>query len=142
MIKTKFAFILFCVLLVLKFPYSIFFLGFDTLTSLIPGWHTNVFGVQLISDFFIFFMLTISVFLYWKLYKNRSEISLKHFLIHLVFTIPPVIFSSSDFFEVFTLNSFDPEDYFRKIYLVICSITFLFVIGQILFWRYYIKITR
>ncbi|MCR4030072.1 MULTISPECIES: hypothetical protein [Flavobacterium] len=142
MIKTKYTFIIFVVLLVLMFPYLILFVGSDFLSSLVPGWNTSFFGGAFINDLFIFIVLSISVYLYWKLSKNKTEISLKHFLIHFLLTIPAIIFSKSDSFELIEFDSLNPENFIWRIYFVIYFLTALFFIGQILFWRYYTKITR
>lgn len=139
MIKTKYAFIIFLVLLVLMFPYFIFFVGFDSLSSLVPGWNTNLFGGVIINDLFIFIVLSISVYLYWKLSKNKTEISLKHFLIHFLFTIPAIVFSKTDSFELIKFDPLNPENFIWRIYFVIYFLTALLFIGQILFWRYYTK---
>lgn len=141
-IKTKYAFMIFSILLVLMFPYFIFFLGINSLSSLVPGWNTNVFGSLIISDLFIFFVLNISVYLYWKLYRKMTEISLKYFIIHFVLTIPLIFFSGTDFFEINTSDQLDPENFIRNFYLASYSLTFIFFVGQIFFWIYYKKITQ
>ena len=86
MIKTKIAFTVFLLLSLIIFPYYIFFLQSDFLSSIVPGWNTTIVSGQIISNFIKFIALFITTICYWKLLKIDNKISLKKFLIHFAFT--------------------------------------------------------
>ena len=82
--NTRIAFFIFLTLSVTIFPYYIIYLQSDFLSSIIPGWNTDIVGIKIVSNLIKFVILGIITFHYWKLSKLTKEISYKKFLIHLV----------------------------------------------------------
>lgn len=142
MIKTKLAFATFLLLSIIIFPYYIIYLQSDYLSSMVPGWNTNIYPGEMMGDLLKFMILSVSVYFYWKLSKNIKEISFRRFLIHLALTFPAIIISKVSFYEFFSFTIFDSERIIGKTHLIVYFITatnILFFLSQMFFWRYYIK---
>jgi|GEM_PF-1763221 len=145
MIKTKTAFIIFLFLSIIIFPYYIIYLNSDSLSSIVPGWNTNVTAIRIISNLIKFLILSIVSFYYWKLSKTSNEINFQKFIIHLVLTIPAVIVAKLNLYEFVTLNLHDPDIFLSQIQMVVYINTFiniLFFVGQILFWVFYFRFQK
>lgn len=142
MIKTKTAFLIFVILCIIIFPYhiAILFIHSDSLSSLIPGWHTTIFPGQIIANLIKFLILFLGTFFYWKLSKIIADLDLKKFLIHFFLTIPAIFVGRISLYELLDFNLAGAETLISRIQIVIYTNTFiniLFFIGQILFWRFY-----
>ncbi|CAM3514354.1 DUF2569 domain-containing protein [Flavobacterium chungbukense] len=145
MIKTKYVFLVFFVLALIVFPYYIIYLSSDFVSSIVPGWNTTIVSGQIISNLIKFVALLITTICYWKLSKINNQIILKSFLIHFTLTIPAVFISRMSLYELITSISFNPENFVNRISLIIfinICLNILFCIGQIIFWRFYIKSKR
>lgn len=146
MIKTKAAFFIFILLFILLFPYSIIpFISSDSLYSLIPGWHTTIFPVKIISNLFKLLILSITTIFYLKLTKATVQINFKKFLIHFLLTIPAVFIGMVNFYKLTDFNYLNTQSFISHIQFVvfinICA-NILFFIGQILFGIQYFKIKK
>lgn len=145
MIKTKYAFLVFFVLALIVFPYYIIFITSDLLSSIVPGWNTNVVSGRIISNLIKFVALLITAICYWKLSQINDQITFKRFLIHLALTIPAVLISRISLYEVISPVSFNPENFVNRIQIVVVvniCLNILFFVGQITFWRFYIESKR
>lgn len=145
MIKTKSAFLTFAILCVIIFPYYIIHLQSDFLSSIVPGWNTSIIPQRIISNLIKFFILIISVYLYFKLSKISEQINFKKFIFHFLLTLPAVVISKLNVYKMLDFNSFNPEGFLSQIQIVVllnivCNI--LFFISQILFWRFYFKFKK
>lgn len=145
MIKTKYAFLTFLVLALITFPYYIIYLSSDFLSSIVPGWNTTIVQGRVISNLLKFVALLITTICYWKLSKINDHIILKSFLIHLGLTIPAVFISRISLYELLSSVSFNPESFVNRIRIIIfINICFniSFFVGQIIFWRFYLRTKR
>lgn len=145
MIRTKTAFMVFLILSLIIFPYYIIYLQSDFLSSLAPGWNTNIFPGEIMGDLFKFLILIVTVYFYWKLSAILKEFSFNFFLIHFIFTLPAIIISKISFYEFFNFNPLDTEKIIQKTHIIVYGITLiniLFFISQALFWRFYLKTER
>jgi len=139
MIKTKIVFIIFILLSIFIFPYSFLFLKIDFISSITPGWNTTIYHYgALIKSFF----LMISAFFCWKLSKVINEINIKKIALYLLLTMPAVIITKLNLFELFNFNSTNPENFMKQIQIIVLIKIFtniLFISVQIMFWVYYKK---
>lgn len=147
MIKSKIAFIFFAFLTAFTFPYSYlpFILNSDFFSSLIPGWHTDIYPYPLIPALIKFLFLIVTSIFHWKLSKITNEINLKKFLIHFLLTVPGIIFSKINLYELLYSDSSQPENFMYEIQAVVCIrvlANILFFLGLILFGIYYKKIKK
>ncbi|TDW52052.1 hypothetical protein EV144_101732 [Flavobacterium sp. 270] len=141
MIKTKTAFIIFIVLLLFAFPYSIILSSFDSdfLSSIIPGWNTTIYPSGAVVKFFI--LLFVCIFL-WELSKISTDVSVKKAIIYFLLTIPAILAAKLNLYEIFNFNSDNPENlivHIKVITFITVFINTIFYLGQILFWIYYKK---
>jgi hypothetical protein len=132
-------FLAFLVLLVLTIPFSS-----DFATSVIPGWHTTIFSPYFIWQLIIIFLLLLSTIGYWLLSKRIDKINWRLFAFHFILTIPMLTFLK---FPTIFLNI--DQTYQEKIIKVISLqrkliplVWTLFIIGQVLFVIYFIRITN
>jgi hypothetical protein len=144
MIKTKTAFIIFILLSIIIFPYYIVVITInsDFFNSIIPGWNTNIIGGRIILNLIKFLILSIVTFYYWKLSRVTTVIQLKKFTIHLLLTIPAVLISKINLYDLLHFNSIDPEIFMSQLRIIIninIFLSFLFLLGQILFWIFYFR---
>ncbi|MEZ0129091.1 hypothetical protein AB9T88_04650 [Flavobacterium sp. LBUM151] len=147
MIKTKTALLIFIALTVIIFPYYILILGidFDFFNSIIPGWHTTIIPIRIISNLFKFLVLIIVSFYYWRLSRVVNEIDLKKFIIHFLLTIPAVLIAKMNVYDFVTTDLYNPESFLSVIQMVIFINIFtniLFFVGQIFFGIFYARTHR
>jgi len=145
MVKTKTAFLIFVLLSIIIFPYYILYLNSDFLSSKVPSWNTDIFGLRIVSNLIKFIVLSVVSFYYWKLSKNTEKIDLKKFTIHLSLTLPAILAANLNVYEFVEMNLHDPESFLSQIKMVIYINTFiniLFFLGQILFRIFYVKFQR
>ncbi|MFB9080041.1 hypothetical protein ACFFLS_09120 [Flavobacterium procerum] len=143
--KIKTAFRIFLALSLVLFPYDIIYLQSDFLSSLVPGWNTNITTGRITANLIKFVFLTISTVLYWRLSQIAKSMSLKKFMIHLGFTLTGVLLSKFSLYEILYFNSLTAVDFVNSITIVVVLnilLNILFFTGQILFWRFYIQSKR
>jgi len=143
MIRTKTAFFIFLILCIILFPYWIIYLQFDYLSSIVPGWNTTIITGQIISNTSKFLILTVITIYYWKLSSNTNQLNFKKFLVHFLMTIPAVFIERISLYELLNFNSLNANSFVNWIQIIFfinicCNI--LFIIGQILFGIYYVKL--
>lgn len=143
MIRTKTAFFIFLILCIILFPYWIIYLQFDYLSSIVPGWNTTIITGQIISNTSKFLILTVITIYYWKLSSNTNQLNFKKFLVHFLMTIPAVFIERISLYELLNFNSLNADSFVNWIQIIffinICY-NILFIIGQILFGIYYVKL--
>jgi hypothetical protein len=148
MITSKTAFIIIIAFLcIIVFPYyiAILLINSDFLSSIIPGWNTNIVDLRIVSNLIKFLVLSIVSFYYWKLSKNTENIDLKKFTIHLSLTLPAILAGNFNVYKFVEMNLYNPESFLSQIKMVIYINTFiniLFFSGQILFWIFYVKFQK
>ncbi|SEP34983.1 hypothetical protein SAMN05444671_1025 [Flavobacterium sp. CF108] len=145
MIKSKLAFIIFLILLLILFPYYIIYLQSDYLSSMIPGWHTDFVSGKATSSLIKSIILFITTICYWKLSKITGELNLKKFLIHFLMTFPAVFIGRLNVFELLDLHSLDADSFVNLIQIIVfinICINILFFAGQILFGLHYQKLKK
>lgn len=145
MIKTKTAFIIFTFLTAFTFPYLYLPLIFnsDFFASLIPGWNTVIYDYPLLPALIKFLFLIVASIFYWKLSKITNEINLRNFVIHFSLTVPGIIFSKINLYQVLYSSPSEPENFMSEIQTVVfirIVANILFFVGLILFGIYYKKI--
>ena len=145
--RTKTAFIIFAFLCIIVFPYYIIIvsLNSDFFNSIIPGWHTTIVSGQIIANLLKFIILSIITFYYWKLSKITEQINYRKFLIHFSMTIPTVLFTKIDLYDIFHFDSRDPNYLVNQIQALAYAHIFfniLFFVGQILFWIFYVRFRK
>ena len=143
--NTRIAFFIFLTLSVTIFPYYIIYLQSDFLSSIIPGWNTDIVGIKIVSNLIKFVILGIITFHYWKLSKLTKEISYKKFLIHFGLTFPGVLLGKINLYDLLNFNTVNPEDIIHQIQIVVYIHVFmniLFFVGQILFWIFYVRFLK
>lgn len=144
MIKVKIALIVFLGLSLLVFPYYIVYLQSDFLSSIVPGWNTNIQSGKLVINLIKFLFLAITAFLYWKLYKIKEEIKFKNFVIHFLLILPAVLVSKINLYNLLNFHSINPEIFIEQIQVIIWINSFanlLFFSGFIWFIFLYKKLT-
>ncbi|MBE8724092.1 hypothetical protein [Flavobacterium hungaricum] len=144
MIKVNSILVVFAAFLLLLFPYYIVYLQSDFLSSIVPGWHTDLEGGKLILDLLKFLFLAITTFRYWKLSKIKKEIELKNFVIHCSIILPAVLLSKINLYNLLNFHSAAPDSFIKQIQLIIwinSSANILFFSGFIWFLIFYKKLT-
>jgi hypothetical protein len=144
MIKTKRVFIIFAAITVIVFPYYIFIISIDSdfINSMIPGWHTSIIQIKIISNLFKFLILTVVSFYYWKLSKIINEIDSKKFIIHVSLTIPAILLAKLNVYDFVKTTLNTPESFLSIIQMIVFINIFfniLFFIGQVFFGIFYIR---
>ena len=143
MVKTKIAFITFLILLIYLIPFSYLFYWNDFLTSIIPGWDTNIVFYKLFATGIKFLILFFVTIYYWKLKKKNINVDKRLFFLHLFLTMPSIIiskFSLAIFFDFQTQNVQKFSDDLMRMNIITFTINALFFITQILFFIYYFRI--
>ena len=135
MVKTYIPFLAFLALLLLTIP-------FPFATSVVPGWHVTV-----LPPLFIWTSILAIVFIfvaigYWLLNQHAKPISWTFFIIHLLLTLPAVIFIKlpTIFLEFDTTNQ---EILLHRLSIRMAFIPWawvLFTIGQIIFLVSFVRI--
>lgn len=147
MIKTKTAFIIFIALTLIIFPYYILILSIDSdfLNSIIPGWHTTIIPISIISNLFKFLVLIIVSFYYWRLSRVVNEIDLKKFIIHFLLTIPAVLIAKLNVYDFVRTDLYSAKSFLSVIQTVVFINIFfniLFFTGQVFFGIFYKRTNR
>lgn len=132
-------FLAFLILLLLTIPFSI-----DFATSVVPGWHTTIFPPYFIWGLIAFIVLLLVTIGYWLLSKRTDKINWTLFAIHFLLTIPTIIFLK---FPTILLDVqlTDQDKLIRAIEFRMKLIPIawtLFIVGQILFLIYYVRIIK
>jgi len=131
-------------------PFFIFSLLFtltipffpETATIVGPGWHTTILPQYSLTTLVISFIVLIVTIAYWRLTKRVNKINLPLFILHLILTIPVVLFVRAPFL-LFNINGNDLTVLNRQVTYttaLIATIFLLFVVGQTLFAVYYLRI--
>jgi hypothetical protein len=142
MIKTKVPFIIFSILLLLLFPFSVLFIKSDSVSSMIPGWNSTINSFWILATIIKFITLSIVVLMYWKLSKVGKKIGVKFFVLHLMFTIPSILNSKIPFqsFIEFDNNNIQKTiSEIETVNLIVIASNIVFIIGQVIFGFYYFK---
>jgi len=127
----------FLVLLLLAIPYP-----FDATTSVEPGWRTIIYPLYFIWLLAFAISLLFIIIGYWLLSKRVDKINCTLFIFHFVLTVPTLKFMKfpSIFLNFGLLNQ---EDLFsniaRRIEIIPYAVK-LFVVGQLLFGIYFIRV--
>jgi hypothetical protein len=132
-------FFAFLILLWLTIPFSFIFS-----TDAIPGWHTTIFPLYFIWRLIVMGALLFVTIGYWLLKKQADRINWTLFAIHFALTIPTVIYLKfpSMFLDVHTANQYELFKLIQfRIELIPIAWT-LFIIGQLLFFIYYLRTIR
>ncbi len=132
----------FLMLLLFTIPFS-----FDIATSVVPGWHTTIFPPYFAWTVVVGVCLLFVTIGYWLLSKRVDTINWTVFAIHIILTIPAIIFIKLPviFLDVNHTNQLKliKELSFRM--KLIPAAWAVFAAGQILFLIYYvtaIKVNR
>lgn len=144
MIKINTIIIAFSTLTLLLFPYYIVYLQSDFLSSIVPGWNTDIQKGKLIIDLIKFLFLAITTFLYWKLSKINKEIPFKKIVIHFVLILPAVLLAKINLYNLLNLHYVNYEDFISQIqFLILINISanILFFSGFVWFVFFYKKLT-
>lgn len=144
MIKTKHAFSVFLILSLIIFPYNItlFLFNSDLLYSIVPGWHSTFIPGQIISNGIKFLILLIVTICYWKLSKTTTKIDSKPFLTHLLLTLPAIVVGKFSLYGFSNPETLELDDFINNIKIIVILnifISFLFLVGQVFFWKFYIQ---
>ena len=142
MIKTKIPLIVFTILLIILFPFSVFFMKSDLISSIVPGWNTTINSFWLFATILKFAILSIVVLMYWKLNKIVKEIKVKFFILHLALTVPSILNSKIPLQSFIEFNSNEMEKTIsdlKTVNLIVMALNVLFLLGQIAFGVYYVR---
>ncbi|MBF4519300.1 hypothetical protein IRZ71_23380 [Flavobacterium sp. ANB] len=147
MIKTKTAFIIFAFLTAFTFPYLYLplILNSDFFSVFTPGRHNTLYYYPLLPAVIKFILLMIICFFYWKLSKITNEINFKKIIIHFLLTVPGIIFSKINLYQLLYFHSSKSETFMFQIQTVVFIRilgNILFFLGLILFGIYYKKIKK
>lgn len=143
MIKVKIVLTVFLGFSLLLFPYYLIYLQSDFLSSIVPGWNTEIASAKLIATLIKFLFLAITTFLYWKLSKIKKEIQLKKFVIHFLLALPAVLLSKLNLYNLLNFHSVDPDNFMKQIQIIILinsTANILFYSGFVWFILFYKKI--
>lgn len=132
-------FIAFLALLLLTIPFS-----FDFATSVVPGWHTTIYPPYFIWTLILIVVLLFVIIGYWLISKRVDKTNWYLFFIHLLLTIPTIIYIM---FPAILLDfeQGSQDELTKNLLLRIRLIPWaqgLFAIGQILFIMYFIRVIR
>ncbi len=132
-------FLAFLILLLLTVPFS-----FDFATSVVPGWHTTIFPPYFIWGLVVIVVLLLVTIGYWLLSKRTDKTNWTLFAIHFVLTIPTTIYLKFPSIlldvQLTDQNKLMKAIHFRMKLIPIAWT--LFIVGQILFVIYFIRIIR
>ena len=137
--RPYFPFLAIIVLLLLTSPFA-----FDFATSVVPGWHTTIFPPYFIWESIVVFVLILVTIGYWFLSKRVNKINWTLFAIHFMLTIPTVILLKfpSMLLDVQQTNQEELAKALSMQAKIISMAWGLFIVGQILFFIYYIRIIK
>lgn len=136
MIRTFIPFLAFLMLLLLTVPFS-----FDFAASAVPGWHTTIFPPYFVWELVVTIVLLFVTIGYWLISKQTDKMNWALFAIHVVLTIPTIIYLR---FPSMLLNveSADEKELIKAINFrikLIPVVWAVFAIGQALFLIYFIR---
>ena len=136
--KPYFPFLAFLVLLLLTIPFSI-----DFTTSAAQGWHITIFPHYFIWGLIVVNVLLLAIIGYWLLLRRVDKINWTLFVIHFILTITSVIFIKFPliFLDVQQINQQFIKAVSLRMKLIPVAWT-LFIIGQVLFLVYFIRISN
>ncbi|WP_148089204.1 hypothetical protein [Taibaiella sp. KBW10] len=116
-------------------------LSTDFATSVVPGWHTTVFSPYFLGKSTIIITLLLVTIGYFFLSKRTANISRIIFFIHLILTIPFILFLK--FPSIFLgISHANPEKMGEALSLRITLMFLagvLFIAGQVTFLVYFIR---
>lgn len=132
-------FLAFLILFLLAIQFS-----FDFSNSVVPGWHTAIFPPNFILGLLIIIVLLFVVIGYWLLSKKSDKTSWLLFAIHFLITITTVIYLwvPSIFLNLQVENRNEQIKTLAFRMKLIPLAWAFFIVGQILFLIYYIRILR
>lgn len=121
--------IFFSFLFILAIPFES---GF-TIQSL-TGWNMVIPSTSYLEIIILIF-ISIIVFLYWKISKRQTEINLKLFILHFIFTIPIVLWARFNFpiRQIVARNANDVLELINLINQTLFTVLILFFAGQSFF---------
>jgi len=121
--------IAFTLLLILAIPFES---GF-TIQSL-SGWNMVIPSTSYL-EIIVLILISIITFVYWRILKKETQINLKFFLIHFMFSIPMVIWARFNFpiRQITAKNSTDILQMIALIDQILYTILLLFFVGQTFF---------
>lgn len=125
----------FIILLLLNFPFLPF------ATSVIPGWHTTIYPPYFIAGVVAIIILMLVIIGYWLLLKRVDKVNWTLFVLHLLLTIPTVIYLKYPMmfldFEHSSLGDVADKMVIRFQLITISWV--LFGVGQLLFIVYFVR---
>jgi len=129
-------FFAFLALLLLTIPFS----G-DFATSVVPGWHVTIYPPYFIWGLALTAVLLFVVIGYWLLSKRVDKTNWTLFIIHLLLTVPAIVFMKFPS-VLMDANEINGDELARDLYFRIKLIPWtqgLFIVGQVLFLIYFIR---
>ena len=139
MTRLYFPLIAFLTLLLLTIPFS-----FDFATSVVPGWHTSIYPPYYIWTLAMVVVLLFVVIGYWLMSRRVDKTNWTLFILHLLLTIPTVIFIKfpSILLDVHEANR---DEFIRSFLMRVKLIPWaegIILVGQVLFLVYFIRTIR
>ena len=136
--KNHIPFIFFSFLFILAIPFES---GF-TIQSL-TGWNMVIPSTSFLEIIVLIF-ISLIVFLYWKISKRQTEINLKLFILHFIFTIPIVLWARFNFpiRQIVAKNANDVLELIDLINQTLYTVLILFFIGQSFFVAFLLKMRK
>lgn len=130
--------IAFTLLLILAIPFES---GF-TIQSL-SGWNMVIPSTSYL-EIIVLILISIITFVYWRISKKETQINLKLFLIHFIFSIPIVVWARFNFpiRQITAKNSTEILQMIALIDRILYTILLLFFVGQTFFVILLIKIRK
>ena len=104
--------------------------------SVTPGWHTTLVLMPLVDILSATIILIIVCAGYWWLIRKLGKVSLPFFILHFLLTFPTLFYLRMPFF-IQQGDSFDEIDLEWIGNKMIPAISFIFIIGQLLFLLYF-----
>lgn len=125
----------FFILLILNYPFLPY------ANSVIPGWHTTIYPPYFVAGAVVLIILMLVIIGYWLLLKRVDKVNWTLFVLHLLFTIPTVIYLKYPMM-FFDFEHSSPEDIAKETVTRFQLITIswvLFAIGQLVFIVYFLR---
>lgn len=138
MIRPYIPFISFLGLILLTIPFS-----FEFTSSVGPGWHATIYSPYYFYTFVLIIVLLIASISYWLVLNKADKINWSLYFIHTLITISTLIFIKNP--SLFMPYQNAEEQIFSDFTLLLKLIRWaqiLFVIGQIVFLIYFIRVIR
>lgn len=130
--------IFFSFLFILAIPFES---GF-TIQNL-TGWNMVIPSTSYL-EIIVMIFISLIVFLYWKISKKQTEINLKLFILHFIFTIPIVLWARFNFpiRQIATKNANDVLELIDLINQTLYTVLILFFTGQSFFVALLLKMRK